>query len=192
MPNEDIVVHKLCKSFGDKVVFSGFCARFPHGEKSGVLAASGKGKTTFFRILLGLENPDSGTVHGMEGRKIACVFQEDRLCQNLSAMVNIAIASNACETTIQEGLCEMGLANDMHAPVCTLSGGMKRRVAILRALLSNADLLLLDEPFKGLDQGTKQMVMEQVLHHAKGKTLILVSHLQEEHEALGIAHNIEL
>ncbi len=192
MKNQDIIIQNLSKSFGDKVVFSNFSARFAHGQKSSIMAASGKGKTTLFKVLLGLETKDGGTITGLETKKIATVFQEDRLCENLSARVNVAIASDASKKSIEEGLCAIGLSQEIDTPIFALSGGMKRRVAIMRALLFDADVILMDEPFKGLDEDTKKKTIELVKNYTVGKTLLLVTHTKDEQQALGTVHNIVL
>ncbi len=192
MDKQDIVAENISKSFGEKVVLSSVNARFPHGKKSSIMAASGKGKTTLFRIFLGLEVPDSGMVHGVKDKKIAAVFQEDRLCENLSAMVNISLVSKANHNRIREGLAKMGLLKEADAPVSTLSGGMKRRVAILRALMSDADILLLDEPFKGLDEETKTDVIKLVKQYTEGKTVILITHSESERDELETQYDITL
>ncbi len=189
MHSKDIMVDKLYKSFGDKVVLSGFSARFPYGKNSSIMAASGKGKTTLLRILMGLEIQDSGIISGLQGKKIAMVFQEDRLCETLSAYVNIAVASGAKKQDIEQGLCQMGLREEIYAPVSTLSGGMKRRVAILRALLFKSEIILLDEPFKGLDEETKKQTIELVKMYADGRTLLVVTHSKEEQEAMNTVYN---
>ncbi len=188
----DIIIDNISKSFGEKNVLSHFSACFPFGEKSSIMAASGKGKTTLLRIMLGLEVPDDGTISGMHGKKIAMVFQEDRLCENLSAAANISMVCQRSKHDIKHALAKAGLENEADTPVHTLSGGMKRRVSILRALLYDADIILMDEPFKGLDEDTKLQMIRLVSEYAGGKTLILVTHIHEELEALGTIYNIEL
>ncbi len=188
----DIIVDNISKSFGEKNVLSHFSACFPAGKKSSIMAASGKGKTTLLRIMLGLEVPDSGTVSGMHDKKVAMVFQEDRLCENLSATANIAMVCQRSKSDIKYALAKAGLENEANAPVHTLSGGMKRRVSILRALLHDADIILMDEPFKGLDDETKLQMIRLVSEYSSGKTLIIVTHIRKELQALDTIYNIEL
>ena len=87
---------------------------------------------------------------------------------------------------------KVGLAEYAHCPISEFSGGMKRRVAILRALLADYDILFLDEPFKGLDAETKALVMSDVKQRSQGKTVILVTHDPTESEILGAVYKIEL
>ncbi len=187
-----ININNLCKSFGSVVVLDNFCASFPHGKISSIMAPSGKGKTTLFRILLGLAKKDSGSIDGLLDKKTVAVFQEDRLCENLSATVNITIATGADKDRVATALGEVGLSEFSHRPISQLSGGMKRRVAILRALLSDADVILMDEPFKGLDDDTKENVVHLVKRYTTGKTVIIITHQKEEAEELGSVYDIIL
>ena len=141
------------------------------------MGPSGCGKTTLLRILLGLETADAGTITGLEGRRMSAVFQEDRLCENVSAVSNLRLVNPALSRRAAEAaLTELGLGEALSQPVREFSGGMKRRVAILRALLAEFDLLLADEPFKGLDEETKRQTMAYFAEHTRGKTVILVTH----------------
>lgn len=182
----DIVIRNLNKSFGAKTVLSGLSCRFPEAETSAVTAPSGAGKTTLLRILMGLERPDSGEIEGLDGKKISAVFQEDRLCENLSAAANIRLASPALSRErAVDALNDLGLGESANSRVRTLSGGMKRRVAILRALMCQWDVLILDEPFKGLDDELKARTVEYVRRLASGKTVILVTHDSGEIAMMG-------
>ncbi len=183
---EPIRVEHLCKSFDGKPVLRDFSAVFPAGKVSALMAPSGFGKTTLLRILMGLELPDSGKITGLLGKKQSAVFQEDRLCRNLDAAANIRLVCPGLRR--EEALRAMesvGLAGCAGQPVRELSGGMCRRVAILRALLAESDVLFLDEPFKGLDAETKQTVMQDTKTRCAGKTVLLVTHSREEAQAMG-------
>ncbi len=186
----DVVVENLCKSFGDKVVLDNFNATFPAQKRSSITAPSGRGKTTLFKIMLGLVEKDRGDIFGIDGKNIVAVFQEDRLCENLSAVVNISIATDIDQNSIVDALEDIGLDDSIYHPVSTLSGGMKRRVAILRAVLSNADIILLDEPFKGLDDDVKKKTIQLIKKHTSNKTVILITHLSDEITELGCENNI--
>ena len=149
-----IQVRNLSKSFGDKAVLRNFSADFPAGAVTAVMAPSGGGKTTLLRLLMGLETADGGTVEGLEGLRQSAVFQEDRLCENLSAQANLRLVNPSLSAKeAEEALAAVGLAGCGGQRVAEFSGGMRRRVAILRALLARWDVLFLDEPFKGLDAG---------------------------------------
>lgn len=179
-----IKIKNLCKAYGEKQVLNDFSASFEHGEITCIMGKSGAGKTTLFRILMNLEKQDSGIVTGLENKKIRAVFQEDRLCEELDAISNIRLVNAKNDKEIvQNALCKMGITENKL--VSTLSGGMKRRVSILRALLSEFDVLFLDEPLKGLDKDTKQLVLNEMTRYFKDKTIIMITHEKEEAEFLG-------
>ena len=135
---------------------------------------------------MGLLEPDSGRFLGLPGR-CSAVFQEDRLIEHASALANVRIAlkRDFPAGRIAEALSAVGLADAMAQPVCELSGGMKRRVAIVRALLSDAPLLLMDEPFRGLDRATRERVIRFSRPLMAGRTAIVVTHDPEEPAMLG-------
>jgi NitT/TauT family transport system ATP-binding protein len=183
----DIVVTNLDKSFGANVVLRGFSCRIPAGGSVYVAGASGQGKTTLLRILLGLLPPDAGTVSGLAGQRLSAVFQEDRLCENLSAFSNVMMVNRGHLTraAVSAALGAVGLAGHEYRPTRELSGGMRRRTAIVRALLAEYDVLFLDEPFRGLDEDTSRTVMAFVREKSRGKTVVLVTHEPREAEFLG-------
>lgn len=177
----NIIISDLCKSYGEKKVLHHFNATLPNGKTTAFMGTSGSGKTTLANILLGFEQADSGSVTGIPERKSA-VFQEDRLSENFSALTNVqAVCKNKTEKEKAKKLLEcLGLANDIKTQVKSLSGGMKRRVALARALCAEYDFLVLDEPFKGLDEQTKEKTMQLVKEMTKGKTVLLITHDKEE------------
>jgi len=178
----DIEINNLYKAFDDKKVFKDFSCVIKENEITVLMGASGGGKTTLISILAGLENADSGVIKGLSKKKLSIVFQEDRLCENLSPVSNVKLvcSSKVSKKDIIKSLCEVGLADSLSQPARELSGGMKRRVAIVRALMADFDLLILDEPFKGLDEKTKGEVMNFVKEKTVGKTVIMVTHEQSE------------
>lgn len=167
----------LRKSYGELTVFANFNHTFPEGRASCVLGPSGRGKTTLLRMIAGLEAPDSGEIRGIEGKRIGMVFQEDRLFENLTAERNVLLTARPGFTRedARRLLAELGL-DARSAPAREYSGGMRRRVAIARALAAEWDVLLLDEPFAGLDEGTKERVVEAIRRHSAGRTVICVTH----------------
>ena len=174
---QDIAISHLCKSYGEKRVLEDFSCRFPGGQISCLMAPSGYGKTTLMRILMGLERADSGRIDGLEGARICPLFQEDRLCENLDAQANLRLVSPGLERgEAVRILADAGIDAPQGKKVAHFSGGMKRRVALLRALCAPGDLLLLDEPFKGLDADTRAQMIGLTLRLRAGRTLILVSH----------------
>ena len=181
-----IELKNLTKSFGEKQVLKDLTWSVPEGRISVIMGPSGGGKTTLLRILLGLEHADSGTVLGLEGKRLSAVFQEDRLCENVSAVSNLRLVNPALSRKSAENMLEkLGLGDALRQPVRELSGGMKRRVAIARALCTEYDVLLADEPFKGLDEETKRRTMAFFSESAREKTVILVTHDPSEAEILG-------
>ncbi len=179
----DIILKNITKSYNNEIVLNNLSFTFKCGEINIITGKSGCGKTTLMNILLGLEKPDSGSVQGINDKQIGVVFQENRLCEYLTAVQNIKLVTNDKYTKkeIISFLNELQLDSEScEKPVSKLSGGMKRRVSILRAVLFDSDVLLLDEPFKGLDDDTKQKVMDFVLQKTKGKTVIIITHLETQ------------
>ena len=183
---KDIHVSRLSKSYGSHQVLRDFSAVFPAGKTSCIMGESGCGKTTLLHILMGLVPPDGGSVENMP-QSIGAVFQEDRLCEELSVGKNIRLTCRwrLPDSTIRSHLAETLLGDILHQPVRDLSGGMKRRVAILRAVLSDREILILDEPFKGLDEATRAATAAYLKKHTAGKTLILVTHDPAEVALMG-------
>ena len=185
-------VKNISKSFDDTIVLNDFSYKFDRGVY--VLSEpSGAGKTTLLRILCGLEVADSGTVLKSPNAKTVMMFQEDRLLENLSVMANIMLAiqlhskeqKQSARERIKEALCEVGLEGTENKPVSEFSGGQKRRVALLRTLFADADILLFDEPLKGLDEALKQQVIASVKPFIESKVVIWVTHTPEEVKLLG-------
>lgn len=180
---KDIILNSLYKSFGDNKIFEDFGYTFKNGSIVCIMGKSGCGKTTLLNLIMGLVTPDKGEISGVPNR-ISAVFQEDRLCETFSAIGNIVAVTgnNVSRDEILNCLDELGLSGSEDMPVSNLSGGMKRRVAIARALLAESELIVLDEPFKGLDEHLHESVIKTILSRAKGKTLIVATH--DERDAL--------
>ena len=184
-------IENLSKSFGEKKILTGFNAIFKEGETTAIMGKSGCGKTTLLRIIAGLESPDGGAVI-KTGERVSVLFQEDRLCESLSAFDNLRLVSNAQSEQIESILSEVGLGADIHTKVADFSGGMKRRVAIASALLFEAPLVLLDEPFRGLDELTKEKVASVMRARLAGKTVIVVTHDSEDADLLNAVEVIKM
>jgi NitT/TauT family transport system ATP-binding protein len=182
----DIVASNLYKSFGDKLVLQDFSTVFPAGTLTCLMGPSGCGKTTLLRILMGLEKADAGSVTGLP-RRLSAVFQEDRLCEGFSAVSNIRLVTGRSipAALIESHLLALGLGGSPSLPVREFSGGMKRRVALVRAVLARWELLLLDEPFKGLDEDTRRTAAAYLREHTAGRTVIMVTHDPAEVELTG-------
>ena len=189
----DIEIKGLCKAFDGKQVLRDFSAVLPAGQVTGLMAPSGAGKTTLLRILMGLETQDRGIITGLDGLRLSAVFQEDRLCENLNPVSNLRLVTPALSWEAAEAaLATVGLTDCPRQPARELSGGMRRRVAILRALLTEYDLLFLDEPFKGLDRKTKEIVMADTRRRCDGRTVLFVTHDPTELKAMGAVQRLEL
>ena len=176
----------LTKRFGEKTLFENLTLTV---EGPAVLwAPSGWGKTTLLRILMGLEHPDSGTVQGV-GR-VGAVFQEDRLCPQLTAVQNVelVLAEGRTEykTKIVSDFQQIGYdAEALALPARKLSGGQKRRAALLRALWAESDTLLLDEPFTGMDPATMKKAAALLKERCGEKAVLLATHDREAIQELG-------
>ena len=179
-------IQHLCKSFDGKMVLDHVSLTLESGGTACLMAPSGRGKTTLLRCIAGLEAPDSGQITDLPER-IAYVFQEDRLCDGFSAVDNIRLVTGKAlsEGEIRRHLEELGLAGSLDQPVRELSGGMRRRVVISRAVCFGADLLLLDEPFKGLDDEARQQTADYILRHRGAAAILCVTHDREDAAALG-------
>ncbi len=174
-----ISLRGVTKRYGDQVVLDGLDLALPDGAATAVMGPNGCGKTTLGRLLLGLEAPDAGEVQGVAGRRRAAVFQEDRLCEHLDAVANVRLVRprGAAAAAVEAELRALGLDEaSLRKPVSTLSGGQRRRVAIARALAADADLLVLDEPFTGLDAAARAAVVPDVVRRCAGRTVLLVTH----------------
>ena len=181
----DIAVNHLWKSYDGIPVLADFSCSIPRGSCCALLAPSGAGKTTLLRLLLGLEQPDRGEITGVPHR-CAAVFQEDRLVDSLTVRANLRLALGAGydPAAAQALLNELDLPDALRRTVGELSGGMKRRVALARALLCDAPLLVLDEPFKGLDEATARQCMDALARRAAGRAVLLVTHDAQEGDYL--------
>lgn len=173
-------------SFGygrGKPVIDRLSLEIPAGSRLCLMGPSGEGKTTLLRLLLGLEKPQKGRILRREGLRCSAVFQEDRLLPWLTAAENAALFSDG--ETARRLLEELGLADSMEQRPEELSGGMKRRVALARALAHPFDLLVLDEALTGLDEENRLRCLALIDRVLGRRTLVLATHNREEAEALG-------
>lgn len=183
---EDICIRNITKSYGEKVVLDDINIKIKGGAVTCIMAPSGAGKTTLLRILMGLEKPDSGSLTGLSDQRFSAVFQEERLCEDMTSIGNIRLVNPSLEPAkISDELRRLGMRGCENQPVSELAGGMRRRVSILRALLAEYDVIFMDEPFKGLDSALKEDVISYVLEKTAGKTVIIVTHDRSEAELMG-------
>lgn len=176
-------VKGLVKAYDGTKIIDGFDIEFPEKGVVCLLGKSGCGKTTLMNCIAGLEKYDGGTVEGIDRKKISFVFQEDRLLPWINARNNI-LAVNNDEKLCDDILDKMGLAEHAKKLPKELSGGMRQRVAIARAAAYGGDIIMLDEPFKGIDIKTKAAVFELVKGFIKDKLCIFITHDIEEAKAL--------
>jgi NitT/TauT family transport system ATP-binding protein len=178
----DIEFIRIVKQYQQNIVLNEVSLSFREGCINCLMGPSGIGKTTLINLLMGLDLPDSGEIRGIRDKRIAVVFQEDRLIEHWDAIENVKLI---CDRTVsgeqvEQEFCKVDLTEYRNKPVRELSGGMRRRVAIVRAMLFPCDLVIMDEPFKGLDMELKQKLIAYVKEKTKGKTVIIVTHDNEE------------
>ncbi len=188
--SHEIGLSSLSKSFGDKVVLKDFDLYLEPGKVTAIMGPSGKGKTTIARILSGLETADAGEVKAPS--RISYLFQEDRLLPWLNVYDNLAIVMHQNEANGRSGesdaaihsiLKTVGLDEEAWKLPGELSGGMNYRVAMARAFIYDADFLIADEPFRGLDVETKANVISKLWHPGvAGKTVLLITHSEDDAE----------
>ncbi|MBR6528682.1 MAG: ATP-binding cassette domain-containing protein [Firmicutes bacterium] len=214
-PALDIV--DLCKDYVDKNVFNRFNANLETGSKTAVIGPSGAGKTTLARIIAGLEEADAGKINVSwsdqdspnaalkDYPRVSYLFQEDRLFPWLNVYDNMALAAISCgnfstwdessNCDVNEVILEMAqsleIADVLWKMPAELSGGMRHRVALGRTFLACSNLMILDEPFRGLDEDLKKRIVDRLWDKStRNKTVIVISHSQEDLKLLGIDASI--
>lgn len=186
-----IEIKNISKSFDGLKVLDNINHTFREAAVTAVSGPSGKGKTTLINIMLGLMKPDSGSVHIPEGKRISCVFQEDRLIEHMTAVQNLKLTS--CKgADIAAALSALGIDPENTERVAKYSGGMRRRVAIARAVLSKPDILILDEPFKGLDEELRERTAGFILDSCKDACIILITHDPDELKLMRVSDMLEI
>lgn len=176
-----IEINNLCKSYGDKIIFDNFNAIIYEGKKNILVGQSGRGKTSLIRILLGLEEYE-GKIIGLTGKTLSVVFQENRLLENNTVFENFRFiyGEKVNRELLETHLNSVGLKGILNKKVKTLSGGMKRRVSIVRGLYLDRDIYILDEPFKEIDEINYLNILKYFEDRSRGKTVILASHNSKE------------
>ena len=195
-----LTIQHLTKAYGSVPVWNDVSLELSSGQSYCLMGPSGCGKTTFLRILLGLEQADGGSIlvtypgenaslpladYPLRGA-MSAVFQEDRLCEEFSPLHNVMLTADRHlnRRQIYGELCRLLPEESVLRPVSTLSGGMKRRVAILRAMLAPSSAILMDEPFTGLDEETKDRVIAYIKEKAAGRLLLVSTHQEEDISSL--------
>lgn len=178
-------------SYGEEEIIEDFSLSLANGRRICVMGESGRGKTTLMRLMLGLAAPGSGEIIRGENEKPAAVFQEDRLLPWYSVRKNVEIAADGFKE-VDKLLEDLELGEHKNKLPKELSGGQQRRAAIARALAYGGEPLLLDEPFKGLDPDMRERIAGKILEHAKGASILLITHDEKEAELLNCDEIIRL
>ena len=174
-----LCVWNLGKSFHDQWIFRHVDHEFLGGEPYVLDTPSGSGKTTFFRCLCGLERPEEGGVSGIDTFSVQ--FQEDRLCEDYSVVKNLEmVLGDAAQA--REILVQLLPEEALEQPCRELSGGMKRRVSLVRAMEAGAQCVLLDEPFTGLDEENRKKAEAYIRQKAGERILMLATHIRPAEE----------
>lgn len=176
-----IQINNLTKSYGGKQIFKNYSAVLNADGILLIKGASGIGKTTLLRMIAGLEKPDSGEIIKPDC-KISFMFQEDRLIPFVSVMKNLTAVTDS--ETARKYLKMMELENENNSSPASLSGGMRRRISLARALCYNSGLVILDEPFKGLDRPLKAKICDIIKAESKHRDFIIVTHDSDDSELL--------
>ena len=182
-----IIVENISKNYGEKVVLRDVSFTVPEGGTLVLTGESGSGKTTLLRILLGLEIASEGLVRFEPAapRSFGAVFQEDRLAETCTALENVRMilrntSSRPSDGEIRNALLELLPEESLALPAAKFSGGMKRRLAVVRAMLSDGEVLLMDEPLTGLDEENRMKVLRFIAAHQNGRPLIFTAHDMED------------
>lgn len=173
-----IEIKNLKKNFGSLIVYDGFSLTLNDGEITAVMGDSGSGKTTLLNILAGLTHYD-GEINGLPEKK-GYIFQTDRLIPHMTVRKNLELV--ATPQKVEEYIAKVGLSDFIDEYPKRLSAGMSRRIAVLRAFLYDAPLLLMDEPFRNLDLSLKYKIMDffKSINEAEKRTAVFVTHDIEE------------
>ena len=181
---------ELCavtRRFEQKTVINNLSFTFPDRGIFALMGPSGCGKTSLLRLLAGLDKPDSGSIEGTH-QSIAMAFQEPRLIPWLNCEENLKLIlpkNNSSSEIAQKWLSVLELSDAAKQYPSELSGGMKQRVSLARALCFGGDLLLLDEPFSALDEALKKRIATAIRKACSDRLIILVTHDKDDAELLG-------
>ena len=181
-------LQNISKSFDGLPVLRNLNLSFHQGQCYCLMSPSGSGKTTLLRILMGMEQADHGLIladgkpQDMDSLTVSAVFQEDRLCESFSPIENVSMCAGRLvkASRIKWELARLLPEECLNRPVSTLSGGMKRRVAVARAMAAGGDVILLDEPYGGLDEESRRRT-RRYIHRCGANSALLVATHTETH-----------
>ena len=177
-----ITLKDLSKSYGSGPILERIFLTLEPGKPLCVTGPSGCGKTTLLRCVLGLEKPDSGKVEYSSGSRprFGVLFQEDRLFDHLDAVENLRLAAGERDRdALRASLLALLPADALDRPVSALSGGQRRRVALVRALRPGGVAVILDEPFTGLDAAAAAQAADYIRREAGDRPLLLALHRKD-------------
>lgn len=186
-----ITIENLTKAFDKKVVLDNFSRRFPSVGVFALIGESGIGKTTLLRLIAGLDKRYSGKIVFDGDSSVSYAFQEHRLFPALTALENVFFANFDKKNEAELDLCKKALLDlgfterDTELYPSELSGGMRQRVSLARAFVNTANVLLLDEPTKELDETNRSKVIEMIKKQAESRLVIMVTHDMEDALAVG-------
>lgn len=197
-PVSSLAIRSLSKTYDGHPVLSDVSCTVHAGTPVVVMAPSGTGKTTLLRVIAGLEVPNTGSITMDDDPRwqprISMVFQDDRLANQASALANARLPLERGSSAWEEApelLEQLGLGERLHSPAGICSGGERRRIALARALLAPHNILLLDEPFAGLDAETRMQAASLIRAHEDQRILVVTSHDADDAQLLG-AHILRL
>ena len=179
-----IEIKNLSKMYKGEFLYRNFNCAFEENKVNVILGSSGSGKTTLFRMMLGLEKYEAGQILGFNHKKIAVVFQEDRLVEWMNVYDNVAfvlkssVEKQEMDKLINKALELVELIDYVNYSVKDLSGGMQRRVVLARAIVCRDSILFMDEPFKGLDDELRLRIITRLKVHWRENrtTVFLITH----------------
>lgn len=177
-------IDNLSFSYGKDKIIENFSLELDGNGIYAIMGPSGCGKSTLFSLICGLQKPDSGSI-SHDYKRISYAFQEPRLLPHMTAAENINFVLGGKKTTLakaKKALASVGLGEDADKYPFELSGGMQKRVSLARAIAYGGDFLLLDEPFTGLDEETKDDMIELIKEIGKSTFILMITHDVSESE----------
>ena len=177
-----VVISNVSKAFGEHQVLKDLSVTFSDDHIYCLMGPSGMGKTTLLRIIMELETKDEGMIEGVSVKDISVMFQENRLCEVLTPVENVALVcdKHIPREAVRAKLEKILPKECLSQPVSELSGGMKRRVALARAMAYPGSFIIMDEPFTGLDVNTKKEVINYILNERNNRIMLISTHSEED------------